>query len=181
MSAQRQHAVELVWPATTWWSSWTASSTSSEATASSSSSCCKKKKNQTLVSWGEPSERTGQYVTLSSCNSCSASTHSNSSALQWSRFHVLKHWRVLQHIGDNEESNLWSANVNLFQLRHSAISGCHSDFFELYIHIIFGYRMVIERGQREKCSKLAWISHAKEYERVWLASIRWFCQSVNAK
>jgi hypothetical protein len=36
--------------------------------------------------------------------------------------HVLEHRRILQHVGQNEETDLAAAHIDVFQLRHPAIS-----------------------------------------------------------
>ncbi len=36
--------------------------------------------------------------------------------------HVLEHGRILQHVGQNEETDLAAAHVDVFQLRHPTIS-----------------------------------------------------------
>ena len=48
------------------------------------------------------------------------------------------HWRVLQHIRHNEESDHASPDVHLVQLRYSTITSGNSDILEGDVQIILG-------------------------------------------
>lgn len=54
-----------------------------------------------------------------------------------------ENWRdfLPQHIGHNEEAHMTPSYINLVQVAHSTIAGRDRDVFELYVHVIFGYRI----------------------------------------
>lgn len=45
---------------------------------------------------------------------------------------------VLQHIWDDEESDVATANVNLIQVAHSTVSRRHGDVLQLNVHVVLG-------------------------------------------
>jgi len=51
-----------------------------------------------------------------------------------------EHWRISQHIGDDEEADVAASNVDLVKMRHSAVAGCGGNVFELNVHVVFGFQ-----------------------------------------
>lgn len=56
------------------------------------------------------------------------------------RFKELDRRNVPKHIGDNEESDVAAANVNLIEMRDTAITGGDSNILELDIHIVLDWK-----------------------------------------
>lgn len=46
---------------------------------------------------------------------------------------------VPQHIWDDEESHMTSTNVDLIEMRNTAVASGDGDVFELDVHVVFGY------------------------------------------
>lgn len=49
---------------------------------------------------------------------------------------------VPEHVGDNEESHVAAANVDLIEMGDTAVAGGHSDILELNVHVVLGWMAV---------------------------------------
>lgn len=47
---------------------------------------------------------------------------------------------VPEHIGDNEESHVAAANVDLVEMGDTAVAGGDSDILELNVHVVLGWK-----------------------------------------
>lgn len=45
---------------------------------------------------------------------------------------------VPQHIRDNKESHMTTADVDLFEMADAPVAGCNGDVLELDVHVVFG-------------------------------------------
>ena len=50
--------------------------------------------------------------------------------------HLLEHGGVLQHVGEDDESDLRATDEDLFELRDATVASCHRDVDHLTVHVV---------------------------------------------
>ena len=61
------------------------------------------------------------------------------------------HGSILQHVGHDEEADHASANVDLVELRNTAVAPCHCDISQCNIEVVLSCE--IERGVSMTCTR----------------------------
>lgn len=71
------------------------------------------------------------------CGSSSCQTNTTTSSPPRS-----EHGRIPQHVWDNEKPHVAASNVDLIEMRYSAVTRSGGDVFKLNVHIVLGYEEV---------------------------------------